>query len=340
MIKCLVIGDPHFIETNVEIIESFIKRIENLVKKHNPNFVVILGDLLHSFEKIHTLAFNLALKFIKTIAKLVPIYLIIGNHDLINNSQFLSENHGFNSLKDIYNITICDKVVTEIFLVGKREMKFLFCPYVPPGRFEEALATGGKYKDAVCIFAHQEFYGSRYNPLYPSVNGDKWPTSFPLVVSGHIHIEGFLGTNIYYPGNSIQENYNDAGEKTVALIEFSFGKPGYKIEKIKLNLKKKIIYELEMEKIDDFKAGNNEEGILKIKCTTQEKKLFKKSDLYKKLSLNYQILLDDRSVISDPLLVKFKEIKETNVLKILERLVKDDKNIFLSQAFEKFKDRI
>ena len=39
-------------------------------------------------------------------------YILVGNHDLINNQQFLSTNHWMNALKDWPNIFIVDKPTT------------------------------------------------------------------------------------------------------------------------------------------------------------------------------------------------------------------------------------
>ncbi len=63
-------------------------------------------------------------------------------------------------------------------------------PYVPPGRFVEALniIDNEWWKNVNCIFAHQEFYGCKMGAI-ESIEGDKWDHSFPLVISGHIHSE-------------------------------------------------------------------------------------------------------------------------------------------------------
>ena len=77
--------------------------------------------------------------------------------------------------------------------------KFLFVPYVPPGRFVEALETykNINWKDVDCIFAHQEFYGCKMGAIL-SEEGDKWESKWPLVVSGHIHSRQWINKNIYY----------------------------------------------------------------------------------------------------------------------------------------------
>ncbi len=52
-------------------------------------------------------------------------------------------------------------------------------PYVPPGRFVEALniIDNEWWKNVNCIFAHQEFYGCKMGAI-ESIEGDKWDHSF------------------------------------------------------------------------------------------------------------------------------------------------------------------
>lgn len=358
MVKCIAIGDPHFIESNAQNILDYIKKIKELIITHSPHFVVILGDLLHSFEKVHTLSLNLAIELIETVSKICPVYLIIGNHDYINNQQFLSKNHPFNSLKDKYNINICDEVKIETFTEGKKEYKFVFCPYTPPGRFEEALNTidddpsDSQWQDATCIFAHQEFYGCHYNPIMPSTDGDVWPLDYPLVISGHIHEEGFLQDNIYYPGNSIQQSFADSPDKTIALLtcgkenKMASSSP-FHVTKLKLKLRQKKIYYTDIENVNSWVSEDNVQGILNIKCTLQQQKVFRKSAKFKELSDPKNSL----TIIFD----KPREIMigndetfdldlnpgdtENNMLKILETIIKNE-NEWTQKAFQEFMNEI
>ena len=70
--------------------EQNLLRIKNIVKRHNPKKLIILGDLFHSKYSIsETLKSSLELLPEKLNIK---IELIIGNHDLgckINNVRFL-----------------------------------------------------------------------------------------------------------------------------------------------------------------------------------------------------------------------------------------------------------
>ena len=63
--KVIAIGDPHFKVKNIPKVEIFIEKLLSLIKKENPDFIVVLGDLLHNHERIHSLVLNKAYEFIE-----------------------------------------------------------------------------------------------------------------------------------------------------------------------------------------------------------------------------------------------------------------------------------
>ena len=179
----LVIGDPHIQVANIPQIDIFIERLIKLAISKEPDLIVIAGDLLHTHERLHTLALNKACELVDKMRKISLTYVLVGNHDYIQNQQFLTHNHWMNGLKEWNNTVIVDKVIRTTI----KNEKFIFVPYVPPGRFQEALDTlGERWDDASCIFAHQEFFGCKMGAII-SVEGDKWELTNPHVVSGHIH---------------------------------------------------------------------------------------------------------------------------------------------------------
>ena len=169
--KVIAIGDPHFRVDNIPEVNLFIDKIEELCKKENPDFIVILGDVLHTHERIHTVPLNKAYEFIERLKKICQIFVLVGNHDMTSNQNFLNENHWMNGMKQWDNIKIVDKL--EFFKID--DFLFTFLPYVPPGRFIEALNSNNDidWKNSDCIFAHQEFFGSKMGCII-SMDGDKW----------------------------------------------------------------------------------------------------------------------------------------------------------------------
>ena len=111
MVKIIAIGDQHFKTDNIPEIDIFVEKIENIIIEKKPDFVVLLGDLLHTHEKLHTVPYNKALNFIKIIRKHSLVFVLVGNHDYQNNSQFLTTNHWLNALKEWDNVLIVDKFI-------------------------------------------------------------------------------------------------------------------------------------------------------------------------------------------------------------------------------------
>lgn len=249
-----------------------------------------------------------------------------------NNQQFLTNRHPFNSFKRIANVTVCDRVIARN-ICG---LKFVFCPYVPPDRFEEALDTlkekNKTWNDATCIFAHQEFYGCSFNPVSASVNGDIWPEVYPLVVSGHIHNEQRLQKNIYYTGSSMQHAFGETANKTIALLTFEQNRE-FKLQKIDLEMKKKKIVYLDLLQVSKFKPETGVHIKLTLRGKPEDFKVFRKSKLYKDLQKQC-------AAISFTPVKEIQEAhqpqnpKKTNVLDILQDLIKNE-NKYVKQSFQK-----
>ena len=165
MVKVLCIGDTHFKVSEAPQIDVFIKKVSEIVDIKKPDFVVILGDILDNYNIYNEVSLNQAVKFLRLISSKVLTFLLIGNHDYPNNSQFLSSRHAFNALK--YwgeNMVVVDTVqIYELGEEGKNDsFVFYFVPYVPPGKFVEALETMDEiWENSDCIFAHQEFKGCK-----------------------------------------------------------------------------------------------------------------------------------------------------------------------------------
>jgi len=101
--KFLVIGDPHFKTSNLPDVDDFINKTIDLVQKESPDFIIILGDVLHEHERLHTIPLNKAYDFVKAMATATQTYILVGNHDMINNQQFLNQNHWMNGMKEWHN---------------------------------------------------------------------------------------------------------------------------------------------------------------------------------------------------------------------------------------------
>jgi DNA repair exonuclease SbcCD nuclease subunit len=317
MVKCLVIGDPHFQVNNVEDCEQLIENLIEITKKESPDFIVVLGDLLHTHERIHTIPLKMATKLLRELSNLKKTFLLIGNHDLISNQEYLSDNHAFNSFK--YwgeQLIICDSIKE----YSIKPFNFVFCPYVPNGRFKEAIGESLINKNPTCIFAHQEFKGCYLNPVAMSENGDQWEATDPFVISGHIHNEQWVNENIWYVGSSMQHAFGESDKKCVGLVKFDVGGSKPEIKLIETGLTKKKIVYLDISKAENFRPEENTQTKIVLKGTAEEFKAFRKSSEYTKLSeLGLKI-----SFIPKEETLNHQTPKKREIVDILKELVKEE----------------
>lgn len=330
----LCIGDPHIQISNIPETDLLIERLINLATQKKPDLIIVLGDILHTHERLHTIALNKAYELINNMRLISKTYVLVGNHDMINNQVFLNENHWLSGMKEWENTVIVDKVLTETI----NSEKFIFVPYVPPGRFQEALNTiGSEWKDCSCIFAHQEFSGCKMGAII-SVEGDKWPIAYPQVVSGHIHSRQIPQENIYYTGSAMQHAFGESEKNIIAYLIFQNKK--YEREEIDLQLPRKKIVYMDVEDVDNYEVPQTEDTLkVTLSGNYDQFKALKKTKKYKNL------LDKGVKVIFKPKKIK-KEDENTTVSKedqtsvssdfksILDSIINHQKDPYLFRAYE------
>lgn len=330
--KILFIGDPHFKIKNVEYIPLFISKILKIIKEENLDFVVVAGDLLDNHDRIDVEPLNLAIAFLKELCQIVLTFVLVGNHDYKNNQQFLTDHHWMNALKQWKNITIVDCIQS----YETNNLKFLFVPYVPPGRFLEAIKTKINIEELKCfkaIFAHQEFYGCKMGPI-ESRNGDKWDENYPLVISGHVHNKQWNQPNIYYPGSAMQHAFGQSVDNTVSIIYFN--EVNTKYEELGLKMPRLFIKYLKIEDVLEplkFKNTDFKKYKIVLNGTNEEFQSFKKNKRYKDLlDEGYKITFKLKTIDCSSSDIKqvVKSFKAILYEKIKEENDHDLENIFLS----------
>jgi len=253
MSQILFIGDPHIKMDNSEAIECVLLDLIKIILDRKPILVVILGDILHTHDKINVSPLVRAINFLERLREVSPhLVILIGNHDRPNNADFLTDNHPFTALKSWSKTTIVDvPTILEI-----EDFRFLAVPYVYPGRLLEAFETIGLNYETLdqfsAIFLHQEILGCQMGPIISEI-GDPWPNTAPIAFSGHIHDFNILQDNFIYVGTPIQHNFGDSTDKAVMLATFS-NKTGKYIsyERIKLNVLSKVQIRLTVEELLTF----------------------------------------------------------------------------------------
>ncbi len=264
--RILVIGDSHFENKNEIESEMMCDKIYDIVLKQRPDIIVNLGDTCHNHSILHMGPLKRATQFLHRLSQLsTHLFVIIGNHDRPNNTVFLTEDSPFIACKMWTNTTIVDKVKTYTHFSG---IKLAFVPYVPNGRFMEALSTENITSENVneysVIFAHQEFKGCKMGAIV-SVHGDEWSLNNPLVISGHIHDNQILQSNIIYPGTPIQLGYGVPPSKGVMMINITQSSDNnITHEYFDLGLPKKMIVNLTPQELSKYEVPDN--CFIKLVC--------------------------------------------------------------------------
>jgi DNA repair exonuclease SbcCD nuclease subunit len=326
----LFIGDPHFQVSNLQDVNIFIPEVVKLAKERKPDIILVAGDLLHTHERLHTTVLNKAYEFIDEMRKITRTYVLVGNHDYISNTQFLSTNHWMNSLKEWDGVEIVDSVV-DMTHNGNR---FVMVPYVYPGRFKEAIATKTDNVDsAACIFAHQEFKGCKMGAIV-SEHGDEWGIDMPLVVSGHIHSKQRPQSNVYYPGTPMQIAFGESEDNIVPLFTFKGGKLDGDAEEIRLNLPGKSIIYMDADSLKEYLPPPTGDKVrITLSGEPSDFKSLRQTKKYKDLvesgvKIVFKATKDERTG------EQRSDIAATDFMEILNTMVTSEKNIPLLEAYD------
>ena len=213
--KILCIGDQHFKSSNIPVVEIFLKKLEEWLSLNKVDIIVSMGDLLHTHERLHTQPLNKAIEYIQLLSTFAITYVMVGNHDFVNNSQYNSENHWLNCVKDYNNVVVVDKVI-EVECEG---VSIVLCPYVPDGKFKSSLEMSGmNWKSSSLIFAHQLFDGAKMGAIVAE-NVEKWEKEDPMLICAHIHDCQWVQDNLYIVGSVLQEAFGEGEDKSLLLLD-------------------------------------------------------------------------------------------------------------------------
>ncbi len=274
--RILAIGDLHIQPDNLPDITIFLAQLRKYLETQVVDLIVILGDTLHTHETVYTVCMNRMLEYISLCEEFAPTEVLVGNHDWIHNGAYLSDDHPFVGWREKHSIV--DRVkVREV-----KGEKIVLLPYVPDGRFLEALQTvGEEWRTAKCIFAHQLLDGAQMGPV-AAKGVEKWDESHPLVVSGHIHDKQRVQPNLWYTGSAMQVSFGERIDHTISVIELSTPP---QITEVDIHPPRKQTVYLDVSEVSETKLPSRENVKLKLSLSgdATEFKTFKKSELYSKL---------------------------------------------------------
>lgn len=345
-LKILCIGDQHFKPSNLPQVDIFLKKLEEWLSENEVNLIISMGDLLHTHERLHTQALNKALEYIELLAKYSPTYVMVGNHDGINNQIYLSSNHWLNSIKHYDNVTVID----DITILNINKIKITLCPYVPDGKFRTALDTKkGEWEDSMCIFAHQLFDGVKMGSIVAE-DVEKWEDDDPMLFGAHIHDKQWVQDNMFIVGSAMQEAFGESEDKTLLLLTLNEGETlsrkffennKEKFQMVDLDLPKKKILYMDMEELEKFDLEtlkNNTDYKLTVDGDQEDFDAFKKTTKYRNMIKKVRIVFKHkRSFITEKrdniLSLKEKPESYKKFNKILEELVEQENNPYITELF-------
>lgn len=182
----------------------FIPLLETNKKEGDVLFV--LGDVFESRQTINILILNEALTIFKKLSEILPVYVIIGNHDCYRKST--TDINSAVIFKNLKNVTVFDE--TEI-IEATNGIKLLMMPWQET--IKKELETV-KNNDADYLFCHSQFGGINFNKKVTIDEGMdiKEVSKFKRVYSGHIHYTQKL-KNINMIGCIFQLTRSDINNK-------------------------------------------------------------------------------------------------------------------------------
>jgi DNA repair exonuclease SbcCD nuclease subunit len=165
----------------------------------------MLGDWFDNRQLLDINVMNKAIEIIYQISKIMPVYLMTGNHDIYKKHD--TDVNSLVAFRFIPNVTIFEDPV----VVTNGKSKILVLPWIGTKEEEEEYAKANS-KNADYIFAHTDMAGFKYDNGRTIVKGAnlKEVKGYKKVFSGHIHKRQQID-HMYYIGSPYHTKRGDIG---------------------------------------------------------------------------------------------------------------------------------
>lgn len=234
--RILIWGDPHFRRDNVDNMQAICDFIEQTIDQYQPDLFICLGDVMDTHERCYMTPYVQAHNFFDRVSQKVKTVTLVGNHDRENNTDFMSDKHFLRGLAGH---------VVDYAQVDSFDPRIMYVPYVPPGRFNEAIKDVWHPGVKIC-FAHQEFRGAADNMYVSDIEEEADPRM--LIISGHYHKFQRVGDTLIYAG-TIQHRYGDCPDNALLMVDLDT----MDISRIPVDcIKKKITAEFSVSELDSI----------------------------------------------------------------------------------------
>ena len=258
--RCLIVSDTHFGVRNssyewLDIMKDYFNNffIPLLKREAKPgDFVMHCGDVFDSRHSLNLLVMNEAMAIFEQIAEIMPIVIILGNHDI-----YRKESNEINSakiLRWIPNITVLE----EPTVMKVANNKLLLMPWRKSVEDEIECVSA---HEADYLFCHTDVKGLKFNKFTEIEHGMELMNmqKFKKVYSGHIHYAQ-LRKNFRMVGCPYQLTRSDINnEKGIWLVDFendteTYFKNDYSPNFMRIIFEK--ILEMEVEDVNKMVINN------------------------------------------------------------------------------------
>lgn len=167
----------------------FIPLIENT--KQSNDAIFILGDWFDNRQQLDILVMNRSISLVKQMANILPVYFIVGNHDIYKKKD--TDVNSLSIFKDIPNV----KVFENPTVLKSNTFKVLLLPWVGDKNKEEEYI---KHTDLDYVFAHTDIEGfllDNGREIKNSALNYRKFKKIKRMFSGHIHKRQERGNFIY-----------------------------------------------------------------------------------------------------------------------------------------------
>lgn len=284
--------------------------ISNAIKQLKPDLIINLGD---TYDK-HTITsydINTATKFFECFDSNIKHYVLVGNHEMINNNF-----NAVSLLNNISNITVIDEPCTID--------NFAFLPYCD---YKSIL----QFPEGDFLFSHNDIQGSsiRGDFVLPEGIDQQDLKKYKLVFNGHIHKPSIMN-NIINVGSVTTHSFSD-DENSVPQC-YLFDTETLNLTTLRPNccpLFRKFDIKLGMESLEQYinRLDKNYKYILHVICPFELKDEVK------------TYLDQNEYIISARINTKIDKSNEVIVNKEIEEINLQN-NVDIKQTFKQFLDTI
>jgi DNA repair exonuclease SbcCD nuclease subunit len=218
--RCAQFTDIHFGRKNNSELHNkdcsrFVDWFIDRAQESNVDHVCFMGDWFEERSSIDSLTAKYALNCAKKLNSLdIPIYFIVGNHDLYyrdNRDVFAS--YTYSTLE---NFVIIDQPTVRTDTL----VPTLYCPFI----FEDEYPGLAAYLDTPIWMGHFEFKGFVLTGETFTKQSGPDPDSFSApekIFSGHFH-KRQTGKNITYIGNAFPMDFGDANDNARGMAIYDY----------------------------------------------------------------------------------------------------------------------